>query len=257
MSSSQGKFVWYELMSKDVTVAAAFYKAAIGWLARDAGMPGMPYTLVSAAETPIGGLMAMPAEAREAGARPGWMGYIGVDDVDAYVARIKQVGGAVQRAAVDIPGVGRFAVVADPQGASFVLFRPISEQPAARPAPGTSGYVGWHELHTSDPQAALAFYAGQFGWTKAEALEMGPMGIYQLFAIDAAPVGGMMKLAGAARVPFWLYYFNTEAVDAAVLRVKANGGELINGPQQVPGGSWIAQCLDPEGAMFALIGSKR
>ncbi len=247
MSASQGQFVWCELMTADTAAATAFYGKVIGWEAKDAGPAYGGYTILHAGETPVGGVMALPP-----GAQPGWVGYVAVNDVDAAAARVKSAGGQVHRAADDIPEVGRFAVVADPQGAVFTLFKPMTEGTPPPPAGATPGRVGWHELTTSDREAAFAFYAALFGWTKAEAHDMGPMGIYQIFAVGGVPVGGMF--ASKDRPPSWLYYFNVDAAEAAVSRVKAAGGELVNGPMQVPGGSWIAHCKDPQGAMFAVVG---
>src|SRR5215210_8558123 len=110
MPTSNRTFVWYELMTTDADAAEAFYRDVIGWTTHDAGMR---YTILSAGEAGVGGIMTLPAEACAAGARPGWIGYIGVDDVDAYAARVEQAGGAIHKPAEDIPGVGRFAVVAD------------------------------------------------------------------------------------------------------------------------------------------------
>ena len=185
-------FVWYELMTTDADAAETFYSDVVGWRTQDAGMPGMRYTILSVGEAGVGGIMTIPPNACAAGARPGWIGYIGVDDVDATAGRVKQAGGTIHKLPEDIPGIGRFAVVADPQGASFVLFRGSSEQPPERPAPGVPGSPGWHELHAGEWQSAFAFYADLFGWTKAEAVDMGAMGTYQLFAAGAEPIGGMM-----------------------------------------------------------------
>jgi uncharacterized protein len=258
-SSQHGKFVWYELMTSDSAAAQSFYAGVLGWQMRDAGMPGMSYTLFSVGEQSVGGIMDLPPEACAAGAPPCWTGYVGVDDVDAYAQRVSQAGGALHREPQDIPGVGRFAVVADPQGGVIVLFKDNqSEAPPAAPA-GTPGHVGWHELYANDWPAALAFYGDLFGWTPGMAVDMGPMGTYQLFATTPGgdAVGGMMNRPAEVPVPCWLYYFNVEAVDAAVLRVTTNGGQVVNGPHQVPGGSWIVQCLDPQGAMFALVAPGR
>src|SRR3954468_17557440 len=126
-------FVWYELMTTDADAAETFYSDVVGWRTQDAGMPGMRYTILSVGESGVGGIMTIPPNACAAGSRPGWIGYVGVDDVDAAAGRVKQAGGAIHKPAEDIPGVGRFAVVADPQGASFVLFRGASEQPPERP----------------------------------------------------------------------------------------------------------------------------
>lgn len=255
MSSSHGKFVWYDLMTTDSKAAEEFYRSVIGWRAQDSGLPDRAYMILSAAETPIGGLMALPAEARAAGARPGWNGYIAVDDVDACTARVKQAGGTIHRAPEDIPGVGRFACLADPQGAMFMLFKGLTDMQPPEPAPGTPGHTGWRELHAGDWESAFAFYSGLFGWTKGDAIDMGPMGIYQLFATGGLPVGGMMTKT--VPVPFWLYYFNVDDIEAAAARVTDKGGQVVNGPHQVPGGSWIVQCRDPQGALFALTGPHR
>ena len=256
MPKTTCKFVWYDVMTTDMKAAEKFYTRVIGWDAKDSGMPGQSYTLFSAGTTMVGGLMPIPDDARKAGVPPAWMGYIGVDDVDAYAARVKKAGGAIHRAPEDIPGVGRFAVAADPHGAGFFLFKGDGEaQPVA--APGTPGHIGWHELHAGDGEEAFAFYSGLFGWTKSHAIDMGPMGVYQLFAAGGADIGGKMTKKPQAPMPHWLYYFNVEGVDAAAARVTANGGQVLNGPMEVPGGQWIVQCLDPQGAMFAMVGMAR
>lgn len=255
MSSSHGKFVWYELMTTDAAAAEAFYIGVIGWSAKDAGMPDKPYTILAAGEVPVGGLMELPESASSAGARPGWIGYVAVDDVDANATLAAKAGGTVRYAPGDIPGVGRFAVIDDPQGAVFALFKGLCEEPPEQPAtPGVPGHSGWRELHAADREAAFGFYSGLFGWTKADQMDMGPMGIYQLFARNGETQGGMMAGPEGGPPPFWLYYFHVESIAAAAERVQANGGQVINGPMEVPGGPWIIQCLDPQGAMFALVG---
>jgi predicted enzyme related to lactoylglutathione lyase len=245
-----GKFVWYELMTSDLDAGEKFYGDVIGWEMKDAGMPGQRYTLAHVGESRAAGLMAIPEHA--AGAQPGWIGYVGVDDVDGYAARVKEKGGAIHREATDIPGIGRFAIVADPQGIIFALFKGAGTPPPPAAA-GTPGHAGWHELHAQDGVKAFEFYSDMFGWTKADAMDMGPMGVYQLFAIGGVPVGGMMTRMPSTPSPFWLYYFNVPEIRTAEERAKAGGGQVINGPMQVPGGSWIVQCLDPQGAMFAMV----
>ena len=173
---AHGKFVWYELMTTDTKAAEAFYRNVIGWNAQDSGMPGMSYTIWSAGEAPIGGLMEVPKEARDAGARPGWIGYVEVDNVDASAAKAKQDGGTIHRAADDIPGVGRFAVIADPRRCGALPVQGNVRTANAAAGAGTPGTVGWHELYAADLDAAFAFYAKLFGWTKAEHHDMGPDG---------------------------------------------------------------------------------
>jgi predicted enzyme related to lactoylglutathione lyase len=252
MADYKGKFVWYELMTSDIAAATRFYSDVVGWSAKDAGMSGMSYSLFSAGDIQVAGVMAIPDAARQGGMRPAWFGYIAVDDVDKSAEALKKAGGTVHREPADIPGVGRFAFVADPQGAMFYLFRGMSEAPPSPPM-GTVGLGGWHELYAADLEPAFAFYAKLFGWTKGEAMDMGAMGVYQLFNKGSEMIGGMMKKLDSMPMPMWNYYFTVPEIDAAAARVKAGGGAVVNGPMDVPGGSRIIQCMDPQGAMFALV----
>lgn len=255
MPASPSTFVWYELMTTDLAAAEAFYRGVIGWNAET--IEGTcPYTLVGPGEARIAGMMTLPDEVKAMGVPPCWTGYIGVANVDDAAAALAQAGGRIRRPADDIPGIGRFAVVADPQGGVFILFTPTGgERPPADCR--SPGFVGWHELNTTDWEHAFDFYAGQFGWTKADAIDMGPMGTYQLFAAGGTAIGGMMNAAPGAPAPCWLFYVNVPAADAAVARVTELGGEVLFGPQPVPGGSWILNCRDPQGAAFALVAPQR
>jgi hypothetical protein len=253
-----GSFVWYEYMAADAKAATDFYAAAVGWTASAGDMTEVPYTLLSAGPRMVAGLMTLPEEARAMGARPGWLGYVGVPDVDDFAAKIAAAGGRIYRPAADIPRVGRFAVAGDPHGAAFVIFKGLpAEDPRPPLAPNAPGNIGWHELHAGALDAAFAFYSELFGWKRSQAMDMGPMGIYQLFEIGGGQGGGMLTKTAETPAPFWLYYFNVEAIDAGVERIKAGGGTIVNGPHEVPGGQWIIQGLDPQGAMFALLAPRR
>jgi uncharacterized protein len=256
MSDSHGRFVWYELMTTDRGAAKAFYSNVVGWETQDAPMPGMIYTMFTTKDGQVGGLMDLPEEARKMGAPPSWLGYVGVNDVDASTEQAKRLGATVHVEPRDIPNVGRFSVIADPQRITLALFKsanPADDQPRDQMAPGR---IGWHELMAVDWEKAFAFYSDMFGWTKADALDMGAMGTYQLFAKDGQTLGGMFTKPQMVPAPFWLYYVNVGDIDAAAERVKAGGGKVINGPMQVPGGAWIIQGMDPQGAMFALVGKR-
>ena len=146
--------------------------------------------------------------------------------------------------------------MADPQGAVFILFKP-SGGDATPAAPMTPGHVGWHELYASDRVAAFDFYARQFGWTKGDAVDMGPMGTYQLFTAGAEPIGGMMNMCDGVPSPAWMFYFVVPEAKAAAARISSKGGQVLTGPHQVPGGGWIVQGMDPQGAMFALVAPAR
>jgi len=259
MADPKPRFIWYELMTSDREAAEAFYGAVVGWKMADAGQPGMRYTILSAGDRGMGGLTALPAEAARAGVRPGWLGYIGVPDTDGAVKRIVEAGGALHRGPDDIPNVGRFAMVADPGGALFMLLTPLPRPDAPPPAdPMTPGLVSWHELYTSAGQeAAFGFYSAQFGWETAELMDMGAMGKYRIFGADGVQMGGMMEKPPHAPVSAWGFYVNVDGLDAAVGRIKANGGQVLMGPHEVPGGSWIVQAVDPQGTAFALVSTTR
>jgi len=244
------RFVWYELMTSDVRAAAAFYSEVVGWKA-DHSDP--QYTLLKVGDAQVAGMMETPPELKAMGVPPAWSGYVLVDDVDATEARVLQLGGKVMRPGSDIPDVGRFAVVADPQGASFQLFKPLRTEPPAMPAPGTPGTTGWHELHAMDGAAVWSFYATLFGWTKGEAMDMGALGVYQLFEVDGVPSGAIMTKEPGTPRPGWRYYFHVAAVDAAAAKVRRLGGAITMEPMQVPGGNWVLHGRDPQGALFALM----
>ncbi len=255
-----GKFVWYEWMGDNDKVAADFYAHVVGWTAKQtAGTGERPYTVLSAGVYGVAGMITISAEAKARGAPPCWAGYVWVEDVDKAAAKLTAAGGAVKRPPSDIPGIGRFAVVTDPQGAYFRLFRDAGGNPPPPPAPDTPGLIGWRELHAGDGAKAFAFYSGLFGWTKRHGMDMGAMGVYQLFGFAGgdSDYGGMMTRMPEMPAPTWLYYFNVPAIDAAAERVKAKGGKIVNGPTEVPGGQWIVQATDLEGALFALVAPKR
>ena len=251
MVGSHGCFVWYELTTTDAEAAKSFYAAVVGWGIRDASMPGAAYTLFTAGEDPVAGLMGLSAEARKMGAQPRWTGYVGVDDVDAATDRLKHLGGTVYVPPTDVPDVSRFSIVADPQMATLALVRGLNsgqEQPSAL---GMPGHVGWHELSAVNWQEAFAFYGELFGWQKVDA-DVGGIGTYLIFSAGGHTIGGMSTKPPAAPMPFWLYYFNVDDLDAAAKRVTAGGGKILEGPIEARGGNRIARCVDPQGAMFAL-----
>jgi hypothetical protein len=255
MAATQSSFVWYELMSSDVATSKAFYSKVVGWSTEDVPMPGMTYTMLRLGETQVGGMMALPKEASAAGMRPGWLGYVGVEDTDRAAAKVTQLGGKILMPPTDIPNVGRFAMAVDPQGASLYLFKPA--QAGQRAVSNEPGQVGWHELHTNDWPKAFGFYTDMFGWLKGDSMDMGPMGTYQLFTINGTPSGAMLNSPAAQRAPFWLYYFNVGDIDDAANRVSGGGGKVMQGPMEVPGGRWVVQASDPQGAAFALLGSRK
>jgi hypothetical protein len=253
----RGRFLWYELMTGDPKAAQEFYTKAVGWGTQAWEGSKPPYVMWTRGETPVGGLMELPEEARKQGAPPHWLAYVGTPDVDKTFEQAKGLGARVYVPPTDIPTVGRFAVLADPQGAMFAIFKPAT--PGQMPDSALQlGDFSWHELLTTDHDAAFRFYNALFGWDKTTAMDMGPMGTYQMFGRPGRELGGMFnKPAEMPAPPHWLLYTRVDDINQAAERVKSGGGKVLNGPMEVPGGDWIVQCMDPQGAVFALHAAKK
>jgi uncharacterized protein len=254
LADNHRRFVWYELMTTDVAGASAFYTEVIGWGARDASAPNLPYTLLTSGDIEIAGLMGLPEEATKQGAMPRWMGYVGVNDVAAATDRIRRLGGKIYVPPTET-NIGRISVVADFEMATLGLIdrgQPHRDDPGSLDQPGR---VGWRELLAADPDKAFAFYAELFGWRMTDA-EPGAMDSYRLLSAGDQTIGGVFAKREREPVSFWLYYFNVEDIDAAAKRVKDAGGRIFEGPIEVPGDVWVARCVDPQGATFAIQGKR-
>lgn len=265
-AAQHGGFIWYELLTRDPDAAAAFYGKVVGWTARDSGQEGMNYRLFDAGDGDVAGLMAIPPEAAEAGMRPGWLGYIGVAEVDVAVAQAQAAGATVHMPPTDIPDVGRFSLLADPQGVPFYMMQGASDETSQAFAPNLLGHCSWNELSTTDQEAAFAFYAGAFGWAKGDAMDMGEMGIYQFITLPAAATGegcegsgtiGAMMTRPQGAPAGWTFYFRVADVEQAAATAQAEGGTILHGPSEVPGGDHIIIGSDPQGATFALVGARQ
>jgi predicted enzyme related to lactoylglutathione lyase len=246
----RGRFIWHELVTTDPEAAATFYSKVVPWKTQDSGLPS--YTLWMAGKTQIGGLTGLPESG--AGTPPHWIIYIATPDVDATVADAESLGGKVVKEPTDIPNMGRFAVMTDPQGATFAVYTPPGPPPegseGAKPGPGE---FTWHELATTDAEAALEFYTELFGWEKGEGHDMGGMGTYHLINHQGAQVGGVYNLQGAATPAHWLSYVQVADCSKATDVAKGAGARVLNGPMEVPGGSWITMLEDPQGGSFAVV----
>jgi len=243
---------WYELSTPNAQTAAAFYADLLGWQMGQADMGDFIYHIAAVDGVMVAGM----SEFLPDGVPPNWLVYFAVDNADTTAAAVAADGGRVHAPPADIPGTGRFAILADPQGAVFGILQPLPDGSGGAFDQMKSGHGNWHELMTTDPVAALDFYGRHFGWVQASAMDMGPMGSYHIFARGAQQLGGMMRLPAPGVPPAWLPYFGVEGIDAACARLTAAGGAVQNGPHQVPGGAWAAQVTDPQGAWLALVGPK-
>jgi uncharacterized protein len=254
-STLLGRPVWYELMTTDPAAAETFYTKVIGWTAAPFEGSPDPYTLFKRrGDVSVGGLMKKPDEMPMP---PFWSMYVAVPKFEDAVAHIKRLGGSELSPVIDVPTVGRMQMMKDPQGAAFYIIQPAPAEERPETAPEV-GEGSWHELMTTDAPAAMKFYTDVFGWQPSETMDMGEMGKYYMFNRPHGMIGGMMnKPPDMANVPpHWMIYFLVPEINAAVERVKGNGGQILNGPMEVPGGDWVVNCMDPQGAAFSLHAKK-
>ena len=247
--ASRGQFVWHDLLTTDIAGAGAFYPRVAGWKSQPWDKDSS-YTLWMNRAAPLGGLMPLPEDASAAPSH--WMPYISTPGVATTVEAARSLGAQVRKEPTDIPEVGTFAILADPQGAMFAVFTPSGSPEAAGSASPAEGNFSWHELATTDDQAGLSFYIELFGWKPGARHDMGELGYYQLINHGGKDIGGIYNLQPGVTTPHWLSYVRVSDVNKAAKAAKAAGGRVIHGPMEVPGGDWIAQILDPQGAAFAV-----
>ena len=247
--SVRGQILWYELLTTDMKAAETYYSKVVGWTVTPFDGAGQPYSMfMRTPEAPAAGVMTIP---EGMGFPPHWQMYVGVEKLEDAIAHITRLGGQALGPLIEVPTVGRMQTMRDPHSALFSVYEPASSQP-----PETERQVGeasWHELMTTDAEAAMKFYSEILGWKATETFDMGPMGKYHMFGRNF-PLGGMMnKPAELAHVPSnWGIYFRVSEINDAAGRVTAHGGQVLNGPMEVPGGDHIVNCLDPQGAAFSL-----
>lgn len=263
-TSPQGSHIWYELMTGDPDGATSFYESVVpGWRISQPIGGDQDYRIINRGDGgSAGGMLGLTDEMRQHGARPTWMGYIGVEDVDATIAQIEARNGKILMPAFDIPQ-GRIAMAADPQGNPFYVMKPVppdgSEDKMSDVfSPSDEQRVSWNELSTPDPVAARQFYGELFGWTSDEFMPMGELGEYRFLAHEGRTIGAVYHpqnegFSGKQDIG-WRYYIRVPSIPTAADAVKAAGGQISMGPHEVPGGDHIIIGNDPQGAEFALVG---
>lgn len=258
MTNLHGDFVWYELLVPDAEAAGQFYGSILGWDCRTSENSGSDgYREWWAGDVPIGGLLPLSEDMKSGGARPGWLGYIHVNDVDAQIDSLKAGGATILMGPMDIPAVGRFVMILDPQGAPlYVMTDKTGEtsQAFAKDAPRV-GHCAWNELSTTDPVGAWKFYGEQFGWTHDGDLDMGPLGKYEFIRSDAM-IGAIMPKMPEMPGPAWTFYFRVADIDQAATKIREGGGNILVEPMEIPGGDFSLNALDPQGAAFGLVGAR-
>jgi predicted enzyme related to lactoylglutathione lyase len=253
MAAEHGRFVWYELITSDPDAAEAFYSDVVGWQIADAEMPGMDYRMGRGNGGMVCGILPLTQDMIDSGTRAAWYGYIAVDNVDESVDNAKASGGQLHVPPTDIPQVGRFAQIADPQGVPIYLMQMAGDDAPEAYQSEADGHCAWNELTTSDYDAAIDFYSSAFDWNRGEQMDMGAMGHYQILRCNDENMAGVLATFDGGPPPMWRYYFRVPALAPAIEKINSLGGTVIHGPQPVAGGDEIIVGIDPQGAIFCLV----
>lgn len=255
MANPHGTPIWYELQTPDPDAAKTFYDAVIGWTIEPRPAGPMDYRMIDTGDGMVGGVARYTPGMMPAQMQPGWKVYVGVDDVDSSAATITQAGGAVLMPAFDLPGIGRMAFVADPQGIMFYIMRGATEGGTSTAWDRTGmGKCNWNELNTSDQAGAHDFYSRVFRWSYPDRIPMGELGDYIFVHVGAEAIGATMTTRPGGPPPGWVFYFRAPDIEAAAEQVRASGGVVHHGPVDVPGGDRIILATDPMGAIFGVVG---
>lgn len=250
-----GTFCWVELGTTDAKAAAGFYSRLLGWGAREQEMPGGlgTYTLFQVEGKDVAGGYGLTEEQKSHGVAPHWLSYVMVKSADETASKAKKLGATFLMEPMDVPGVGRMAILSDPTGAAVALFQ-AGDHGGAVPLDNRPGTFCWNELATRDTKAARKFYEEILGWTSQQQ-DMGPAGTYTMFLNGDRMAGGMMAIGPDwGPVPsHWAVYFAVSDCDAAVAKASADGAEVRVPPRDIPGVGRFAVLMDPQGAAFAVI----
>jgi predicted enzyme related to lactoylglutathione lyase len=264
MSNAPGSFIWYELLTTDANAAAKFYGAVVGWKIPQQADPqegGRDYRAIGRSDGgSAGGVFKLTPDMLAHGARPTWLGYLYVKNVEAALAAIAADGGSTLMPTMHLP-VGPIAMAADPMGTPFYVMCPIP--PPGKPDAvsdvfdtAAAQHVRWNELASPDLARAKAFYAKHFGFEFNEVMPMGPLGDYCFADHAGVRIGAIMQKAEASVTTSWMFYFGVTSVAAAKWAIEAGGGRILQQPHQVPGGDWIVTATDPQGAPFGVVGPR-
>jgi uncharacterized protein len=243
-----GKFVWYEHVSKEPRKAQAFYQEVLGWRVEPFPMGDTTYEMICKGDEMLGGYTA-PSNGEPAH----WISYASVEDVDAAAKKATSSGGKVVAPPVEAPEVGRWARIADPQGAEFYVFKSATgNSPDRAPQDIPPGQFIWNELHTTDAQGALSFYEKVVGFTHTTH-DLGPGGTYHVIARGGVDRGGITAFLAPGSPPHWLPYVCVEDADATIARARKAGATIQFGPENIPGVGRFGTIQDPTGAVFAVL----
>lgn len=243
VQTAVGRFVWHDHSSNDPDKARSFYNELFGWESDVVQIQGFEYPMIKANDQTHGGFG--PAQG---GAPPHWLGHVLVDDADAAAERAKGAGGTVITGPMDIPNVGRFAVIQDPQGAVFSVFASAGEPQTPE------GVFVWNELVTTDIDTAKRFYGEVVGWSAKDMDNPGDTpGAYTVFLNGEEQRGGAYPRPPEMDAPpHWMLYVGSSDVDSDTKKAKKLGAQVYMEPFDVPTVGRLSIIADPTGAVFGI-----
>ncbi len=256
-SVSKGQHFWRDLMTTDPERAEAFYAGLFGWSYRRHEMDeGRVYRVIQHAGGELGGIMGLDdAGLAPVQIPPHWMTYVLAPDVDATTARAAELGATVYAPPMDIPGIGRFSVIADPQGAILAPMSTLYSVPDPTADVPVGGVV-WNELLASDIDSAIVFYTDLLGYG-SQKHDMGEDRTYVTLTLashpDAPMVAGIGPKGPRMPVSAWGIYFRVAKMDDARSRIEELGGKNHTDIRTVPGTGRMSVVEDPTGAFFSIL----
>lgn len=265
-AADKGAFVWYELITPDPAGARPFYDAVVGWdiEAQGSAMPnGSEYRMIRRRDSgTAGGVLTLTEQMAGSGMQPFWAGYIHHPDVDHAAKVMTDAGGTVYMPPMDLAGIGRIAMLSDPQGAVLYLMNPTPppDQPDAVSDVfdyEKAQHMRWNELHSDDPAAAVELYCGLFGWRQEGTMPMGELGDYLFFYRGEGMIGAVMPRMPEVPRSMWSFYAGVDDIDRAAAAVTAQGGTIVGEIMPVPGGEFSLNAIDPQGAFIGLVGPRK
>lgn len=252
MADPTGRFVWHDLMTRDVKDVAAFYTELFGWEVREVPLGDRKYAMIHADGKGIGGIEQQPKDDKVG---PHWLAYVEVDELGAAIERVEAAGGGVRSPRMPIPDVGEFAVVTDPLGAALAAFKSARAYSVEETAAPRTGTFCWEELLTTDPKQMVKFYGEVLGWG-FDAVDFGPLGLYHVLKNRGHAVAGIMQMPPDAKgKPQWLSYVAVDDVDATTRQAEKLAATRVVPPTDIPEIGRFAVLGDPAGASIGIFRS--
>jgi predicted enzyme related to lactoylglutathione lyase len=242
-----GKFVWRDLVTENPDAVKPFYAALFGWQFEEGRALGAPYTLIKSGGQYIAGI-SKTQRPRPDQPVSQWLSFMSVADVDRAVEKTRAAGGSVVAGPLDLPNIGRGAVVLDPDGAPLGLLRSHIGDPADSAAPALNRFL-WTEHLSRDPQASADFYASLVGF-EVRKIDFGGRPYWVL--VQGRERAALLRNPIAVDRPIWLAYVRVEDPAASAARAAQLGGRVLLAPRADLRNGTLALIADPTGAVLAL-----